>query len=176
MKRVYANERWCIDCGRCEVACKTAHSEFRDTVKAYLFESDTAVSRIWVQGDAHLSLAMSCRHCEHPRCVEGCISGALRKDAATGLVLVDQSRCVGCRTCVSACPFGCIEVHELPNRAWRDGKPGARTKGLAFKCDLCAADGVAGALGLSSAPGVPACVAACPNRALVFAEAEEVGA
>ena len=160
MKRVYAREEWCVDCGRCEVACKTAHSKFRDTVKTYRFEGDSAWSRIHVEGGPMLSFAMSCRHCEHPRCVDGCISGALRKDPETGIVLVDEARCVGCGTCVSACPFGCIALHNAAG--WQASfAAGAPAKDRAFKCDLCQIDGV---------PGEPACVAACPNRALVYEE------
>lgn len=153
VKRIYALESWCIDCKRCEVACKTSHSASKDTVKALLFEDPSPINRVHVEGDAQLSIAVNCRHCEHPKCVEGCISGAMRKDPETGVVTCDQAKCVGCRTCVSMCPYGCVSV-----RSW-----GGRD--VAFKCDLCG-DG-------AGQPGDPACVAACPNRALIYVESEE---
>ena len=152
MKRIYAIESWCVDCKRCEIACKTFHSQSKDTLKTYLFEKDTAHARIRVEGDANLSMAVNCRHCAHPKCVEGCISGAMTKDPLTGVVTTDPARCVGCRTCVSMCPFGAVWVMNTA------------TKPLAFKCDLCG-DG-------AGTPGTPSCVAACPNRALIYVESE----
>lgn len=151
MKRIYAIEQWCIDCKRCEVACKTFHSKSKDTVKAYKLEKDS-LNRINVEGTQVLSIAINCRHCAQPKCVEGCISGAMTKKPNTGIVTVDQSKCVGCRTCVSMCPFGAVRVLE-------------RSSGcVAFKCDLCGE--------VLGEPGNPSCVAACPNNALVYVESE----
>ncbi|MGI6105689.1 MAG: 4Fe-4S dicluster domain-containing protein [Raoultibacter sp.] len=153
MKRIYAQEHWCVDCGRCEVACKVFHSKSKDHVKAYFWESPQPQSRIRVEGDASLSAAVNCRHCREPLCVEACISGAMTKDAVTGIVSLDEKSCVGCGTCVSVCPFGCVHVtHDA----------GA---GLAHKCDLCR-DGI-------GQIGEPRCVAVCPNRALLYCESEE---
>lgn len=141
MKRVYAIEKWCLDCKLCEVYCKTAHSKSKDIIKAYKTEKPEPVSRIRVEGDTVISVAVSCRHCEEPLCVTGCITGAMRKDPATGIVTCDQDKCVGCRTCMAMCPYGCVQVVDV-----------------AFKCDLCQDD------------GNPACVANCPNRALIYIE------
>lgn len=152
MKRVYAIESWCIECKRCEVACKTAHSKSKDTVKALLYEQPAPFSRIHVEGNLQLSLAVNCRHCAQPKCVEGCISGAMKKDPVTGIVTSDPDKCVGCRTCVSMCPFGCVTVTEVNGRD------------IALKCDLCQ--------GGDGQPGEPSCVAACPNRALIYVESE----
>ena len=67
------------------------------------------------------SAAVQCRHCETPLCVKSCITGALsQKD---GVISCDESRCVGCYTCVLACPYGCIVTSE-------DSK-------VIQKCDLC---------------------------------------
>ena len=153
MKRIYAIEAWCVDCKRCEIACKTQHSATHDTVKALTQEQPSPTSRVQVEGDRYLSLAVNCRHCAQPKCVEGCISGAMRKDPASGLVTSDPTKCVGCRTCVSMCPFGCVQVVSVKGRD------------IALKCDLCTDDG--------REPGEPACVAACPNGALAYWESEE---
>lgn len=147
MKRVYALEAWCVDCKRCEVACKASHAKSHDIVSA-VKSGEPLWPRVRVEGDSHLSIAVNCRHCPHPKCVEGCISGAMRKDPLTGVVTSDAEKCVGCATCVSMCPVGAVWV--------RNGK--------ALKCDLCG-DG-------AGVPGDPACVAACPNKALVYVESE----
>lgn len=152
MKRIYAIEKWCIDCKRCEVACKTFHSQSRDTVKAFKVESPEPRNRVRVEGDKYLSIAVNCRHCEEPACVEGCISGAMQKNPLTGVVTSDPNKCVGCRTCVSMCPFGCVSVEAF----------GARD--IAFKCDLCGEK--------PGEAGQPSCVGACPNRALIYVESE----
>lgn len=152
MKRIYAIEAWCVCCKRCEVACKTFHSASRDAVKALTAEYPLPQSRVRVEGDGHLSVAVNCRHCADPKCIEGCISGAMSKNPATGVVTSDPAKCVGCRTCVSLCPFGCVHIED------------AGAKSIAFKCDLCG-DG-------RGEPGEPSCVAACPNRALVYVESE----
>ena len=153
MKRIYALERWCVDCGRCEVACRTFHSESRDTVRAYRAEGDNLKNRIWVEGSHAASIALSCRHCADPGCVQGCISGAMQKDLVTGVVTVDPLRCVGCRTCMSMCPFGAVRVEKIAGRE------------RAVKCDLCGKQ--------PGEPGDPRCVAACPNRALIYVESED---
>lgn len=152
MKRVYAIERWCIDCKRCEVACRARHSESGDAVHAWRLEGDVPKNRVWVEGSLSASIAVNCRHCPDPGCVEGCISGAMRKDPATGVVTSDPAKCVGCRTCVSMCPFGCVRIERVGERE------------IAVKCDLCG-----DRLGEA---GDPACVKACPNRALIYVESE----
>lgn len=146
MKRIYAIEKWCIDCKRCEVACKTFHSASKDPVKAFKVEN-APDARVRVEGNLQMSIAVNCRHCPNPACVTACISGAMQKNPETGIVTSDPDKCVGCRTCVSACPFGAVRVEHV-----------------ALKCDLCG-DG-------KGEPGDPSCVAACPNRALIYVESE----
>lgn len=153
MKRIYAIEDWCVDCKRCEVACRVFHSESKDPVKAYRFEDNLAPSRVHVEGDEHLSIAVNCRHCDEPKCVEGCISGAMQKNPDTGLVTSDPIKCVGCRTCISFCPFGAVKVVSIKKRD------------KALKCDLCGE--------VLGEPGTPRCVEVCPNRALIYVESEE---
>lgn len=152
VKRIYAIEAWCIDCKRCEVACKAFHSPSKNAVIAFKAEGSELHNRVRVEGDKKLSLAINCRHCAEPLCVEGCISGAMTKNPHTGVVTSNPEKCVGCRTCVSLCPFGCVRVEEVGLKA------------LACKCDLCGAS-----LG---EPGEPSCVKACPNRALIYVESE----
>ena len=152
MKRIYAIDAWCIGCRRCEVACKAFHSNSKDVVKAFKVQTPSPQNRVRVEGDLSYSIAVNCRHCEKPKCIEGCISGAMTKDPSTGLVSSDPVKCVGCRTCVSMCPFGAVRIEEGP------------VKEIAFKCDLCS-DG-------TGQPGKPSCVSACPNNALIYIESE----
>lgn len=155
MKRIYVIPEWCVNCRRCEVACKAQHSPWPgNIVKAFTLAGDEVYNRVRVEGDNIVSFAANCRHCVKPKCVESCISGAMQRDPATGVVTSDPSRCVGCRTCVSMCPFGAITVVPAPSGV----------KPIALKCDLCG-DG-------AGTPGEPSCVAACPNRALIYVESE----
>jgi formate dehydrogenase iron-sulfur subunit len=92
-------------------------------------------------------------HCQHPACVEACIVGALEKQD-DGPVTYDDRKCIGCRYCQVACPFG------IPSFEWDKPMPWIR------KCTFCA-DRQGG--GLS-----PACVTTCPTSALVYGEREDL--
>ena len=140
MKRVYVNEKWCLACHVCEYNCAFANSGLSDMAK---LRGVKISPRIRVEGDERISYAVSCRHCTDPQCVKSCITGAL--SVADGAARIDRSRCVGCLTCVLACPYGCVA-------------PGP--DGLATKCELC----------LNNSAGAPACVAGCPNGAIVYEE------
>lgn len=141
MKKVFAREELCINCRLCEVYCKTNHSKSKDIIKAYKTENPAPVSRVAVYGDKTASVAVNCRHCDDPACVKACITGAMTKDKKTGIVSVNEDKCIGCMTCLAVCPIGCI-----------------KTGNIAYKCDLCAGE-------------EPACVKNCPNRALLWLEA-----
>ena len=81
MKRIYAIPEWCVNCRRCEVACKAQHSPWPgNIVKAFTLAGDEIYSRVRVEGDNIVSFAANCRHCAKPKCVEGCISGAMQRD------------------------------------------------------------------------------------------------
>jgi formate dehydrogenase iron-sulfur subunit len=92
-----------------------------------------------------------CMHCEHPACVEACIVGALEKQP-DGPVTYDDHKCIGCRYCQVACPFG------IPNFEWDKPMPWIR------KCTFCADRQAAGLR--------PACVTTCPTGALVSGDRE----
>jgi len=142
MKRVYVNEEWCLGCHLCEYNCTWANSGIADMVKA--LKDKPLTPRIRVEEDGKITYAVSCRHCEDPLCVKGCISGALHRE--DGVVVIDQNKCVGCYTCVLLCPYGAV----MPSP---EGK-------AAMKCQLC----------MDNQSGTPACVKGCPNRAIVYEE------
>ena len=145
MKRIYVNEEYCLACRLCEVYCITQHSQSKKIIKAFKEEADQILPRLVVEEEGPLSFAMQCRHCEDPRCIEACITGAMQRDPETGTVQCDEDRCVGCWMCVMACPFGAIQRNTT-------------TKHAASKCDLCIGE------------DMPVCVANCPNEALVYEE------
>lgn len=146
-KRIYAKEEVCIGCRLCEVHCIVAHSQYKnDIVKAYKKSPRRPMSKIMVEENSPVSFGLQCRHCDDPRCVKSCITGAMQKDPATGIVNVEESRCVGCWTCILSCPYGVIK-RDLKGRK------------VASKCDFCIE------LGQD-----PACVKNCPNNALYIEE------
>ena len=100
--------------------------------------------RIQVEEHDGVCFSVSCRHCEEPLCVKGCITGALSVN--NGVITIDRDKCVGCFTCVLSCPYGAIMPDE--------------TGHAVQKCELCT----------KNACGEPACVKGCPNRAIVFEE------
>lgn len=142
MKRVFVNEKWCLGCHLCEYNCAFANSGCDDMVKA--LKGKDIYPRIKVEGDDKITYAVSCRHCTDPICVRSCISGALSK-SEDGMVGIDKNKCIGCLTCVLVCPYGAISQDET---------------GAVQKCELC----------LKNSCGSPACVAGCPNNAIVYEE------
>ena len=143
MKRVYVNEEWCLGCHLCEYNCAFANSGETDMVKALKGKPIYPRIRVEDNGTDDIHFAVSCRHCTDPICVKSCISGAL--SIQDGVISVDQSKCVGCLTCVLVCPYGALAPNE---------------GGVMQKCELC----------LQNSCGEPACVKGCPNRAIVYEE------
>jgi Fe-S-cluster-containing hydrogenase component 2 len=128
----------CTGCGYCELMCSFTHHDEFNPQKSRI--------RISVFSDRSVAVPVVCYQCEDPWCAKACPSGALsvEKDhlGRTTVVKVAKDRCVGCRMCAMACPFGCIEVRD----------------GLAEKCDLCHGD--------------PQCVRRCRSGAIRFADVD----
>lgn len=146
MKVVYPKEDVCITCRLCEIACIVEHSTSKDLLKAFLDEYPRPAARVWVEEDGGLSFARNCRHCEEPSCVEACSVNALHKDEITGIVTLDEERCMGCWMCIGVCPYAAIRHRSDSENDIRN----------AYKCDLC------------PDRETPACVEICPNAALVI--------
>ncbi len=143
MRVIVADHRRCLACHSCELACAVAHSETQDLAKAVLAREKPS-KRIFVEAVGEKAIPLSCRQCQKALCVRACPTHALVRDPVTGAIVVQAERCIGCYSCVLACPFGVIEL----------------ISGQIVKCDLCDGD--------------PACVKACPTRALRLIRPEEL--
>lgn len=148
---IVAEPSKCIGCRTCEVACVLAHAKTEDvaTLTGKAFEP-----RLKVFKTLKVSVPVMCHHCEDAPCVNACPSHAIGYRDDT--VQVDQSKCLGCKTCVVACPFGAMDVVTHPavrNFAGLTVADGVKAE--AHKCDLCI-----------DHDGGPACVKVCPTDAL----------
>ncbi len=122
----------CTGCRICEVFCSFKKHE----------QVQPSRSRITVvRGDqAGRFVPFTCQQCQRPLCAEVCPVRAIAREESTGAMLVDQARCLGCKMCVLACPFG--------GMVW-DGELGQPAK-----CDLCG--------------GEPECAHMCPTGAIQY--------
>ena len=101
-----------------------------------------------------LHFPRSCLHCETPACVTVCPTGASYKRAEDGIVLVDEDKCIGCKLCSWACPYGAREYSAV--------------EGVMKKCTLCV-DRIYNTH-LPEEDRQPACVQACPTKARHFGD------
>jgi Fe-S-cluster-containing dehydrogenase component len=161
----------CVGCHACAVACK----QWNDGGQFGPLPDEDAHGReplgVWVNRvhsyevtapatattpARHMTVHFprSCLHCEVPDCVTVCPTGASYKRAEDGIVLVDEDKCIGCKLCAWACPYGAREFSEV--------------KGTMQKCTLCV-DRIYNET-LDAADRQPACVQACPTRARHFGD------
>jgi electron transport protein HydN len=157
-KFVLANPKLCIGCRTCEIACALSHNgERTDNLSQENF-----FPRLSVVKTFDVTGAVMCRHCEDAPCASACPNGALVRMSDT--VQVIQEKCVGCKTCALACPFGAMAIRTFKTPRSVGGKPwGFDYKAQAQKCDLCA-----------DRPNGSACVEACPTDALRVMDAQEM--
>lgn len=109
-----------------------------------------------------LDVPLMCNHCADPPCTRVCPTQATWK-REDGIVMMDWHRCIGCRYCIAACPYGSRSFN------WQDPRPAiaaiepdfpTRTKGVVEKCNFCEER--------LARNEPPACVEACPEKAFVF--------
>lgn len=138
----------CVGCGACKEACsETNHvpaGQLRMTLERQSPLDGTPGNRKYVR--------VSCQQCSEPPCVKVCPTGAAHIDPATNIVTMDNSRCVGCKYCIAACPYNVRYINS-------------ETK-VADNCDFC--------LKTKLANGEePACVQACRHGALYFGDVND---
>lgn len=129
------------------------------------------VNKVTKKDGSSYWMPLPCMHCENAACVRVCPVGATYHDD-NGTVLVDHRKCIGCRMCMSACPyqrryFNWEETEITPKEAFSQYSPEfpvPRPKGTVEKCVLCASFTKDGKL--------PACIAGCPRGAMYFGDLE----
>ena len=156
----------CVGCQACVTNCKEwntgghmapltdidAYGESPDGVwfnRVHTYEQTTTCGT-----SRTVHFPRSCLHCENPACVTVCPTGASYKRTSDGIVLVDEDKCIGCKLCSWACPYGAREFDT--------------DVGVMKKCTLCV-DRIYNQ-NLSEIDRVPACVAACPTGARHFGD------
>ncbi len=151
----------CIGCRKCEYACKIAHdipagsaNDFEDKSVFDQMRRPDEINLTVVnaykqeQNEEPATVKVQCMHCDQPACLSACIVGAFTKEE-NGAVIWDESKCIGCRYCMVACPFQ-IPAYEY------DKAVEARV----VKCDWC--------IDRQNEDKLPACVEICPVDALTF--------
>ena len=149
MKGMLIDITKCVGCNACREACREANHLSDEPAAEPANEPLRAGRYTVVQKRGELFVRRMCMHCAEPTCASVCPVGAFRK-TALGPVTYDESRCIGCRYCMVACPFG------VPRYEWTARWP------KVSKCTMCA-DRVA-------AGGQPACAEACPTGATLFGD------
>lgn len=150
----YFDASACANCKACQIACQDKNDlpfylRWRRVVSyggggwaPHPTHKDLMVQNVYAN-----SLSIACMHCDKPRCAEVCPAAAIEK-RADGVVLIDTDKCIGCRYCEWACPYGAPQFNE--------------ELGVMTKCTFCD-DLLAGGEN-------PACVDACVMRCLDFGE------
>jgi electron transport protein HydN len=156
---VQSDAEKCIGCRTCEIACSAAHSEYKMNTAGVV--RGPFMPRLFVVITPEATAPVQCHHCEDAPCRNICQMSAISR--VDGRTVVDTTKCIGCKLCLMACPFGAIEFVPQPPGS-RPIYPGASSKPedwakrqfyRANNCDLC----------IHRAEG-PACVETCPEKAL----------
>ncbi len=174
--------RACVDknhCSDCVEACHRIHNvprfqNLKDEIKwiwtaPYAEVFPEQVHQFTNAEMKQQPVLILCNHCDNPPCVPVCPTKATfrRED---GIVMMDSHRCIGCRYCMAACPYGSRSFN------WKDPRPAikeinqafpTRTKGVVEKCNFCEERLVKGLL--------PACVEACKEKGLYFGDLNDQG-
>jgi [DsrC]-trisulfide reductase subunit O len=163
-------------CHKCSDACHGVHN-----VPDFSSNPKHEVKWIWKESFAHAltehthqymgeelkhaKLPVLCNHCENPPCTRVCPTKATWKRTQDGIVMMDWHRCIGCRYCIAACPYGSRSFN------WKNPREGiekissefpTRSTGVVEKCTFCEERLAKGQM--------PACVEACDKGALVFGD------
>lgn len=158
-KYVTCDATKCTGCRACELACFKEHNANNGVGNTVGTVEIPVSSKVYVTYlEDGISAAIQCKHCEDAPCLNVCSKGAIER--IDGQVIVDTSKCIGCKDCMLACPFGAIDlmpVYENKKAVMQNEKENAKA---ASKCDLCKGN-----------PEGPACVRVCPNKALRVVDA-----
>lgn len=137
----------CVNCNACNAACVLENGWKVHARNIYAYNSDAEIIL------PVINLSLACNHCESAVCMEGCPTSALSRNIVTGAIIIDESKCIGCRYCQWNCPYDAPKFESESKTV--------------VKCNLCYPELIAG--------GQPACSSACPTGALSFGQLSESG-
>ncbi len=150
----------CVGCRACQVACKRRNGHPFVTDENQMYEMPTDLDgktwtliKLYQDEDTYSFVKKQCMHCIEPACASVCPVAALEK-TPEGPVVYHSYKCIGCRYCMTACPF------DVPKYEWDKINP------IIQKCDFCA--------DLQAEGDQPACSAACPTGALIAGSRKEM--
>jgi Fe-S-cluster-containing dehydrogenase component len=172
----------CVGCRRCVYACVEENNQSREPQVQWIrvLEMDKEAGIDFAHANpyyeaetvprpGHFYLPVACQQCRNPPCVKSCPTGATWQEP-DGITVIDYDWCIGCRCCISACPYGArhfnwaepeipseevnTDMHLLGNRP--------RTKGVVEKCTFC--------IHRTREGRYPACVEVCPVGARKFGD------
>ncbi len=158
--------RRCDGCGKCTLACQQEHHlpKSFEWIKVFRLQDETGRESY---------MPRPCMQCENAPCLRVCPVGATFKEP-DGVILVDQGRCIGCRMCMAACPYGARYFNYDDPPAYNNpfGKatpefPVPQQKGTVGKCMFCVHRTESGN------PRLPACVEACTMGALYVGDLDQ---
>lgn len=145
----------CIGCNQCVIACKKVNHLAPDLPRQWDLADGLSAGN-WtslVEGPKGSFVRKQCRHCLEPACVSACPVGAMHK-TDLGAIVYDSNKCMGCRYCMMACPYG------IPRYEWQRPVPYVR------KCILC--------YDRIKTGSQPACVEVCPTKATIFGDRDQL--
>jgi anaerobic dimethyl sulfoxide reductase subunit B (iron-sulfur subunit) len=151
----YHNNDICVGCKACVIACKDKNDlplgeKYRRVYDYGGGSWEVDSNGICSSKDFFVySVSIACNHCAAPACIAVCPVDAIVKQE-NGIVSIDATKCIGCASCVTACPYGAPYV--------------STEYGVARKCDFC--------IDLIDEGDIPVCVAACPTRCLNYGDLE----
>ena len=164
----------CVGCNACTVACKMANNVPQDIFWTRALTDGGEMMDTPAGEFPEVSLGyitVSCQHCENPACAKVCPVGATYKDPETGVVRQDYDKCIGCRMCMSACPYTGVrsfnwEEPRYPmDFALGDADAPKHQKHVVEKCIFCYQRLARGE--------TPACMDLCPARARHFGDLDD---
>lgn len=150
---VVADYSKCIGCRACEIACFVSHNKNNNVGFTVGTVEVPLMPRLYLVKEGNLCMPIQCRHCEDAPCLNTCVNKAIKKE--NNIMFVEDSLCIGCKTCLLACPIGAIDLQPQ----YIEGKKVEQInleeeKKIAYKCDLC-----------KDSEKI-ACINTCPNQAL----------
>ncbi|NVK32083.1 MAG: 4Fe-4S dicluster domain-containing protein [Gammaproteobacteria bacterium] len=129
----------CTGCLQCEAACSEHHEGVFNTARSKI--------KVFNFHEEGRFIPYTCTQCDEAWCQKACPTEAITLNVVTGAKEVNADKCVGCKVCTIACPFGTVNY--------------VAATGKVSKCDLCG--------------GAPACASACPTGAITYISADATG-